>query len=423
MKPPIPSAVRLPALALLALLLAACSELHRPGDSSATQTSPSATAAPAAAPAAAMKVLPHGDAVLAAANALFTTTKLAEGANRVNVVIDPLVDGVTGEQSTATVAMGQRIGELARSRFPQFNIQPFQADTLAASPLVLVGTFTPVNSEGKSEGDREAFRICLALADLKTGKIVGKGVARSQIRGVNTTPTPYFRDSPAWVKDPRIDAYIRTCQGSKAGDPIPPAYLDGLLTASIVSEAIQAYNSGRYRDALERYEAAAASPAGLQLRVLNGLYLVRSRLGPKAAAEQAFTQLVDFGLETQHLGMKFLFRPGSTAFVTDSPLSRSYGEWLRIIAQRSTVKDACLEVSGHTSRTGPAPLNERLSQLRAEFVRNKLIDASPALATRTLAVGMGFSQPLVGTGRDDASDALDRRVVFSVIACQGAGGK
>jgi len=38
-------------------------------------------------------------------------------------------------------------------------------------------------------------------------------------------------------------------------------------------------------------------------------------------------------------------------------------------------------------------------------------------------VGMGFSQPLVGTGRDDASDALDRRVVFSVIACQGAGGK
>lgn len=407
MNPSLSAALRLGATASL-LVLAACAELHAPGESHAV--------APAA-----VQVMPHAEAVLVAASDLFTKAALAQGERRLTVVIDPLVDGITGEQSVATLAIGERIAELARKSFPQFTVQAFDADALARAPLVLVGTFTAVDHNGKSEGEREAFRICLALADLTTGKIVAKGVARSQMRGVNTTPTAYFRDSPAWLKDPRVEGYIRTCQGSKAGDAIPAAYLDGLLTASIVSQAIQAYNNGRYREALERYEAAAASPAGRQLRVLNGIYLVRQRLGPKAAARQAFVQLVDFGLEQQQLAMKFLFRPGSTALVSDSPLSRSYGEWLQIIAQRATAKGACLEVTGHTSRSGPPALNERLSLLRAEFVRQQLVAASPALAARSLAAGMGSSQPLIGTGRDDASDALDRRVVFGVIACGGPG--
>jgi hypothetical protein len=32
---------------------------------------------------------------------------------------------------------------------------------------------------------------------------------------------------------------------------------------------------------------------------------------------------------------------------------------------------------------------------------------------------MGFRQTIVGTGTDDAADALDRRVVFEVEKCGG----
>ncbi|MEO6856120.1 MAG: OmpA family protein, partial [Rhodoferax sp.] len=78
---------------------------------------------------------------------------------------------------------------------------------------------------------------------------------------------------------------------------------------------------------------------------------------------------------------------------------------------------ACLEITGHTSATGPEPLNERLSQLRAEYVKTRLEATNPALAKRSIANGMGSRQTMVGNGRDDASDALDRRVEFKVIGC------
>ena len=48
--------------------------------------------------------------------------------------------------------------------------------------LRLVGTFTSVNGERKTEGRREAFRICLTLADLRTGKLVGKGAGLRHAR-------------------------------------------------------------------------------------------------------------------------------------------------------------------------------------------------------------------------------------------------
>ena len=36
---------------------------------------------------------------------------------------------------------------------------------------------------------------------------------------------------------------------------------------------------------------------------------------------------------------------------------------------------------------------------------------------RMIATGRGYRDNLVGTGKDDASDALDRRVEFKVVGC------
>jgi outer membrane protein OmpA-like peptidoglycan-associated protein len=74
-------------------------------------------------------------------------------------------------------------------------------------------------------------------------------------------------------------------------------------------------------------------------------------------------------------------------------------------------------VTGHTSPTGPEPLNERLSLLRAEYVKSRLEASSPTLGKRMIANGVGSKQTMIGTGRDDATDALDRRVEFKVIGC------
>lgn len=365
-------------------------------------------------------VLPYDDAVLSAANNLLSKAQLpplAAGASRYTVVIDPLIDGVTGAQNKATQAMGARIVTLIKEKYSQFEVIPFNSTNVAKANLVLVGTFTGVNKERKTEGAREAFRICLALADLKAGKLVSKGLAFANPASVDITPTTFFRDLPGWTQDPSVLGYIRTCQGTKAGDPIDPLYVDRIMAASIVSEAIDAYNAGKYADALALYESALRIPYGNQFRVFSGVYLANWKLGRKEAAAGAFGQMVDFGLEHQRVAVKFLFRPGATAFSNDPKLTEPYPMWLSQIASRSSRRNACLEISGHTSRTGPEPMNERLSLLRAEFVKSRLDQQSPGLGKRIIANGVGSRETLVGTGKDDAADALDRRVEFKVIGC------
>jgi tetratricopeptide (TPR) repeat protein len=366
-------------------------------------------------------VLPYDQAVLSAATALLGNAKLPpEGAPaqpKYAVVIDPLIDGVTGAQSNATRSMGARIATLMREQYPLYELQPFSAANVARNPLVLIGTFTGVNAQRQTAGLRESYRICLALADLRTGKLVSKGLAFARPDGVDPTPLPFFRDAPAWTEDPATDGYIRTCQGTRAGDPINPQYLDRIVAAALVADGVDAYDRGRYQESLDLYASALRTPGGDQVRVYNGIYLANWKLGRRDQAEAAFAKVVAYGLERRRLAVKFLFRPGSTAFVREPGLSGPYPVWIRIIAARATDAASCLEVTGHTSPTGPEPLNERLSLLRAEYVKSQLESASPSLAKRMIANGVGSRQTMIGTGRDDATDALDRRVEFKVIGC------
>lgn len=386
---------------------------------------PSADTQPTPPPTPPVQPIPFDEAVLKAANDLFGRAQLsaagADGSAKNILVIDPLIDGVSGAQSMATRSMEARLVELVKSKYPRFEVEPFSTSTVAKSPIVLVGTFTSVNKEGKTEGVREAYRVCLALADLKSGKIISKGVARAKPEGVNTTPTQYFKDSPTWAPDQATEGYIKTCQGTKAGDPINPAYVDRILTAALVSEAIDAYNNRQYREALDLYQSALHSPGGEQLRVYNGLYLSNWKLGHRDEATQAFGKVVDYGLVNKRLAVKFLFKPGSTDFWADRRVTGPYPIWLEQIAERTSQHQGCLEIVGHTSRTGPEPINERLSLLRAERIKQKLDRDVPALKTRTIANGVGSKENLIGTGTDDARDALDRRVEFKVVGCRAPG--
>ena len=373
---------------------------------------------PAAAPAAPPPpILPFDEAVLSAANNLLGKSGLS---GRHAVIIDPLIDGVTGAQTQASKAMGARIVKLIRDSYAQqYDVQPFNKASVAREPLVLVGTFTGVNGERKTEGKREAFRICLALADLKTGKLVSKGLAFAQTDGVDTTPLPYFRDAPAWADDPATTGYIRTCQGTRAGDPIHPLYVERIVTASTLAEATELYGAGKYAQALKLYESALGTPSGQQLRTYTGLYLSNWKLGKRDAAAKAFGQIVDQGLQTKRLGVKFLFRPGTAALWTDPKASGGapYPLWVTEIASGAAKRQSCMEVVGHTSATGPEPMNERLSLLRAEGMKAQVERAAPTMNKRIIANGVGSRENMVGNGRDDNTDALDRRVEFKVVGC------
>jgi outer membrane protein OmpA-like peptidoglycan-associated protein len=93
--------------------------------------------------------------------------------------------------------------------------------------------------------------------------------------------------------------------------------------------------------------------------------------------------------------------------------------WLRQIARAAEAADSCLNIVGHTSHSGSEQMNERLSLARATAVRDLLTHEIPALSRKSRVSGVGFRENLIGTGADDASDALDRRVEFKVVACGG----
>lgn len=366
-----------------------------------------------------MPVLPFNEAVLLAADKLFAEAQLPAGQSRALgkhvLVIDPLIDGATGFQSSATRSMQSQIIDLVRTKYRQFEVRDLTTASLAEAPLVLVGSLAGVDKAGKITPRREAYRIWLVLADLRSGTIVGKGVARAAVEGIDLTPTSFFEDSPLWAKDRYVDAYLATC-GGKVGDPIDPTYVDGILTAAMIGDAIEAYDAGRYQEALDLYASAAATPAGDQLRVHNGLYLANWKLGRSQEAADAFGGLVDYGLRHENLAIRFLFKPATTLFWPPE-LAKLYPMWLEQLALGARRRGACLEITGHTSPSGSVVINDRLSLLRADYVASRLRSVAPELEGRMIANGVGSRENIVGTGTDDATDALDRRVEFAVLAC------
>jgi hypothetical protein len=330
------------------------------------------------------------------------------------VVINPLVQDKAGSQNSATRDVQSSIYNLIRIKYQNFDILPFTVSNLAKEPLVVIGTLAAI---GKPEVEKEAYRLWLSLADLRSEKIVAKAQAYVKVEDIDLTPTAHFRDSPVWTYCPLTEGYISTCQETKVGDAIKLGYLERIAAEPVIIEAMDAYNDGRYADSLALYGSLMGTTQADQPRVYNGIYLAYWKLGRRDAMANAFGKLVDYGMRHGQLAVCFLFKPGSTGFWPNPHVSGPYEMWLEQIADRASHSTSCLEIVGHTSPTGPEPLNERLSLARAERIKELLMVESPDLKRTTFVTGVGSRENIIGTATDDARDALDRRVSFKVFSC------
>ncbi len=330
------------------------------------------------------------------------------------IVLDPMLEATTGQQTAATVLLETRVSERLTTKFDALEILPFQSANLSKAQYLLTGTMT--RSDGTAGNRQRALRINLALTELKTGTVVAQASALARDAGLDHTPLAYYRDSPVLVKDQVVEGYART-SATPPGSRADAFYLERIAEATLIHEATQLYNQERYVDALGRYRSALAMPQGEQLRVMNGIYLTSARLGRSQEAEQAFGRVVALGIAYNQLGVKFLFNPGSTDFWSDTKVSGAYPMWLRQIAREGVSAKVCMTVVGHTSSTGAESFNDALSLSRANVIRSRLNAESPALSARTRAEGKGFHENIVGSGSDNAVDALDRRVEFRITPC------
>lgn len=431
-----------PTLAVLALLAAGCTStgttpVAQPAATPApavrpAAASPAATPAPAATPvvAAAAPVagrdrefvapapVPFEESIARAGQDLFAQARAQLGNEPRALVVDPLIDANTGAQTVSTQRMGTQLESIVKTKQPSWSVRPLTRQALASQPLLLIGTLTPVNVERAVDTPPDAFRVWLTLIDLRTGKVIAKQIDRATVGSVNPEPLKYYRDSPTWHKDKTVLGYINSCQiNTRIGDPADPDYLARLPAAAVVNEAIMAYSDGKIPVANKLYKEAEVLADPGDLRVLNGLYLTSWQLGQKDEARQAFSKLVDSGLELKRLPVKILFQPGTTNFNQVGDLPQQYQLWLASLAQQTGKASACVRIVGHTSRTGSARVNEALSKRRAEAVQKLLESSNRSLTTKLSASGVGSREALVGLGTDDQRDALDRRVEFRVIDC------
>lgn len=402
------------------LVLAACaspgsepsSPLPSPG-SAATAPAEARSATSAAASAAA----PFAEAVARAGERLLRDAQSTVGAGQRELVIDPLIDASTGQQTAGTVQMGMQLSALIKSRAPAWSVKPLTRASLAGKPLLLIGTLTAINAAGARDQNADAFRVCLVLIDLRSGRLVAKRVDRASLATVNAEPTSLFRESPTWALDKTAMAYIKSCQGSSPGDAIDPDYLLRLPAAALVNEASMAFAENRNAEAYKLFRDAQPLAEPGDLRVLNGLYMTSWRTGKKKEAAQTFARIVNVGLDAKRLPIKIFFNPGQTTLIQSADLQSQYAVWLRELAVQVGLRESCVLVVGHTSRTGDAAANVALSQKRAGLVKATLERQNRKLASRLSAEGVGSRDVLVGLGTDDLRDALDRRVEFRAVDC------
>ena len=89
----------------------------------------------------------------------------------------------------------------------------------------------------------------------------------------------------------------------------------------------------------------------------------------------------------------------------------AYSEVDRISNVLNNYPQTTIRVEGHTDSTGPADYNQRLSEKRAETVKNALVQKAVD-SRRINAVGFGESQPI------SSSNATNRRVSIVIVPIQ-----
>lgn len=324
------------------------------------------------------------------------------------LVFDPMLDGKTGQQTDGSTKVHHTLNQALPGVITQVKLLPFDPTNTAQARLVGTATVTALSDA--------RYRLSVAISDRTSGIVVAQAAVAFKQADLGALPTKFYTDSPSLVRDRSVEGYLRTAETEK-GKAADALYIEQVPTASLLTQALDAYNAERWEEALQLYTSAVQRPDGQQLRAFNGLYLAHVQLDRMKEAEEAFGKIAALGLATNNLSVKLLFTPGTTEFWADPKVNGVYPMWLRQIARAANQGGSCLTIVGHTSKTGTVEVNDRLSLERAKIIRTRLNQEVPGITNRIGVRGVGSRENLVGVGADDASDALDRRVEFKVTEC------
>lgn len=339
--------------------------------------------------------------------------KEGEGKPPLTFAMDVVMNADTGEEIELSRQISEIVKMTATNSFPHFSVVGMTSENINQTNYVIIGA---IRQEVYNNQSTKLPRLFLSAVDMKTSQVKAHSEVWFSQQDLKLHPTPLYADSPMFIKDDRSEKVIATATAN-IGGTVDTGYLAAMETNALLAEASQAYDGGDYQLAAELFARAAEREDGQVMKTYAGLYQAYWKLGQLTEAEEAFAKLAEIGIANGTLSVKFLFQVNDTNFFGEPGELVEYDIWLRQIAKKVIESQACVEISGHASRSGSADYNKKLSDKRAQRIQKRLLEVSAAIAKKTAAVGRGFEENIVGTGTDDIRDAIDRRVVFRVLDC------
>ncbi len=225
-------------------------------------------------------------------------------------------------------------------------------------------------------------------------------------------PSPEARDrfsEAAATRFPALEIVneVRLAQGAPVG--FEAAVVAGLQAISrlqagqfeLVDLALSLNGVAPHQGAVESISAqlADALPSGFAIEADVTATPAQSRVSAAICQELLVAELGSDGVK---------FNEGSTAVAPESE-----GRLDRLVAILQRCPDAAVEIGGHTDSGGAAERNRALSQLRADSVRDYLVESGIA-ADRLTAVGYGEDDPIADNDTEEGR-ARNRRIEFTIV--------
>lgn len=325
------------------------------------------------------------------------------------IPVDLFFNEHSAEEAAASKNLQTNLIAALASVSPDAKFSPLSTQNIQNAQWVTVASYASIKaSEAGKSG--QWLRLKVALVEIKTGTVKAQVITHVNADQFNTAPTRFYKNAPMYL----TDASHQDRNAVLAGQRRPLG--DGLLVRAALTEAAAAFEAERWAEAEQGFQNVLTL-APHHTGALSGLYQVLWVTGRKAEAEKAFARLSAASVEAGSLSVKLLFKLGSTDFVDEGDLAQQYQIWLRAMAQTVNEKKVCLNINGHASASGAADFNQRLSLSRANRIATRMQQLVAMPKGRLAANGKGNSEMVVGTGTDDAADAIDRRVEFVVRAC------
>lgn len=255
-------------------------------------------------------------------------------------------------------------------------------------------------------------RLKVIVADVQNGGSLAHAATYLAASRFESAPTPFYKDAPTFQVDRSHADRVAVLAGQAR--PLSAS----LQRRASLADAIEAYENSNFVAAEQQFAATLADDPA-QLVALSGLYQAQWRQGKKAEAEKSFGQLAAASMADGKLSIKLLFKLASTEFIDEPDLAAQYPLWLRAIVQQVASQKICLDITGHASASGAADYNNKLSLARAQRIVTRMSQSNRRLGALLQAHGKGASETIIGTGSNDATDAIDRRVEFGIKRCPG----